>query len=321
MAYSMEYGVGYEAAGNILVAPYCSGVSISSGGVGGDYCLRIEQGEWANYLTTIDESSKYVAAHLKKTSSDIGHSIIAVLDDDKEISVQMNSGANNYILKVDGTTVATGSIAMGNDWYHLKIYFNISNTGSVQIKIDGIDDIDYSGDTLPGTSSNIKSIKINASGWQGQNVYVDNFTFGNGGWPGDLRFEWLAANEDTATMEWDISSGTDGYAVIDERGPDTADYIEAIAGKKALFEIEDWVANSRLPYAVVLWIYAKKNAATTDQIKLIDSDGTNENVGDAQDLAIANGYKYKVLEEAPDGTSWDETDVDDLQIGVLSYKA
>ncbi len=218
-------------------------------------------------------------------------------------------------------------------WYNIKIRYLVNTTtGVFQIKIDGVTDFSYTGDTSRSTipSGGIKVTKIifNATGRniydQRSISYIDDFIVGTGDWPDDLRFLALRPNTTTTTSGFLPSvSGVDNYTLVDETPMSSSDYVYTIAsGTRDLYGIEDFISSSGIinyiPRYVVQWVYAKKDPANAQQFRFVQKYGNSEFVSSG--IEISTSYlPYFVLRTVnPSGTAWDDSSLDNLLIGQES---
>lgn len=325
MAFSMMWGTGFGPGSTAVCGlnDY-SGAEISgSYAHTGDYGIRtsssqFQSARWVRAETTGSPSDLYIGVWVKYGSS--YNRIYIDLADGSTLSLRPD-GNGYWDLYVDGSLVAEGTTEIDTSyWHHVQIHVQISDTGQVDTKIEGFDDISYSGDTKPGSSSVIEFVRLYCSGGGGD-AYWDDWVFGTGGWPGDIRMEPLTLNGDTATINWDGSDGdqVDNYALLDEQGPNDNDYVESVTtGDQDKYTLEDFDITNKDPIAVILWVRAKKDEADTHQIKLILDDGTTEDIGSAIDLLTSYLYLHRIDETAPSGGSWTDALLDALQVGIES---
>ena len=124
-----------------------------------------------------------------------------------------------------GTLVATGTHPISaNNWYLIEVHVKIGDSpdGIIQVKIDGVLDIDFSGDTKPGTDAD-----VNGFGWvpgPSHIMWIDDLALNDvaGGvddsWCGDGRIIRLSANGNGDASDFDGSDGNqvDNYLLVDE---------------------------------------------------------------------------------------------------------
>lgn len=297
-----------------------STVEIRTGGVSytGDYGLYINGSGHVQQPLGGAQSEAYQSVWVDPSNAGDEDSIISfVLADGNTVFLRYRTGSNTWDAYVGGSNIASGSVESPDGYHNVQVYLLSSDSGSIQTKVDGIDDINYSGDTKPGTSTVIEYCRLQQSATSGPSTYFDNWVFGDDGWPGDWRFDKSFPNGDTATEDWILSTGTDSYVLLDEAPPDDNDYIYTTTNSdQTIVDLEDWSGSGFTPQAVMMWARAQKDSASGQQLKIIDSDGTNTNVGSAQDILTSWSYVFKFRTTAPDGGAWTDTDVDNLQVGV-----
>lgn len=327
MAYTTPlYGTGYEMGAIPLVSSnYTSEVIINSTAdyvKTGTYSLRITSSittdKWARTLVPVTTSQLYISAHVWNNA--IGYvSLGVILDSGEVVELRKYAASNTWDLYVDGSLVQAGSVSVSNEQFqHVQVYFNIDNSGSVVSKIDGTDDIDYSGDTQPGTGNTIEYVHQLQNGNSGRS-YWDDFSFGTGDWGGDIRFDGLMPNGDDS-VQWTPSTGVGNYALVDERPPSTVDYVSAGSpGLEDLYDLADWPGTAKTPQFVTAWAYAKKDVAGDIQLQLFVNSNGSESSGGSLDLSTSDAYYYHVAATDPDGDgAWTDNAIDALKIGVRS---
>lgn len=271
------------------------------------------------YFPGVSQADVYVSMWLYATTLTTNYHLVNfTLDTGEEISLKFDT--LGYIdAYVDGSKVADGTIAVSTStWFHLQCHLVISDTGSIDTRVDGTDDIAYTGDTKPGTSATVSYLgsHLHTAG----TLYLDDVSIGTAGWPGDIRYDVQTPNADTATEDWTPSTGVDSYAMIDEIPPDDdTTYIgSATTDQQTIIGLSAWDGTGKAPQFCTIWCDGRKTEAAAHQIKLIDSDGAVTNIGAAQDVLTSYAYIAKLLTTAPDGTGWSVGNVNTLQAGVKS---
>lgn len=158
----------------------------------------------------------------------------------------------------------TDPILVAAAWNHVEMQAYIhDSTGWVRIAVNGVHRFEMTDLDTKYDSSNVASIGQHLVSYTAPNgpFYMDDYiiydftgdsgvdtdfcppTDGSGiatSYIGELQVWPLFPNEDTAEADWLKSTGTDGYALIDERAPDDADYIYSTAsGDLSEFGLED----------------------------------------------------------------------------------
>lgn len=246
--------------------------------------------------------------------------IYAVTGDGYNVGVYRDG--TNWDAYVNGVKVADGSVSIANgEWHLLEMYVKVDNSGAIQTKIDGIADIDYSGDTQPGTSADSYAIRFNLGGdiTTQPTAYIDDITIATGGWIGDVRYgAALVPTADTAIKWWEPSTGTDNYALLDELPPSDTDYVSSGSpGAKDLYEMADWSGDSSSEIQFIVdWIRARKGTAGDQQIRSVIKSGSTESSGGSVDLSVTYYYYGRILATDPDtSAAWEDAGVDALQAG------
>jgi len=244
-----------------------------------------------------------------------------LLDTGEYIDLRWNTGTHTFDAYVDGSLVAGGSVEVSNnDWFHVQFYLVVADSGSIQVKIDGHESINYSGDTKPQAGTTGATYFYAYGGGGGtKNFFIDDLVIGTGGFLGDLRCYDLRPSADTAQADWTPSTGSDHYALLDETPEDDADYVStATNGHADELELEDFDASDKTPVAVVAWVRAKADDAVGAQLKVgVDSGGTDD--VETVDLSTAWEYYFHTMDDNPaDSAEWEDADIDALK---LRYEA
>lgn len=246
--------------------------------------------------------------------------IYAVTGDGYNVGVYRDG--TNWDAYVNSVKVADGSVSIANgEWHLLEMYVKVDNSGAIQTKIDGIADIDYSGDTQPGTSADSYAIRFNLAGdiTKQPTAYIDDITIATGGWIGDVRYgAALVPTADTAVKWWEPSTGTDNYALLDELPPSDTDNVSSGSpGSKDLYEMADWTGDPTFEIQFIVdWVRAKKDVAGDQQIRSVIKSGATESSGGSIDLSTTYQYYGRILTTDPDtSAAWEDAGIDALLAG------
>lgn len=157
---------------------------------------------------------------------------------------RINADANRYltICNSAGTVLATGTIHQNeNVWYVIEVHIKIADAGIIEVKVDGILDVTYSGDTKPGVDATFNKLFY----WSNNNYFDDiamNDTNGilDNSWCGDGRVIALIPNGNGDLSQLTNSAGTsiDNYSYVDEQPANTTDYVEgSVVDNKDLYNL------------------------------------------------------------------------------------
>jgi hypothetical protein len=255
---------------------------------------------------------------------DTGFKIQFLLTSGQYVSLYWRSATKTFDAYVNGVNVASGTVAFPNNtWHHVQFALKVDDApnGTIDVKIDGVSSIAYTGDTKPGATDTVEYLYLNYS-VPVDNTWVDDLVIGRGGFLGDLRCVDIRPNADTAQDDWTPSAG-DNYSTIDEINANLAtidsDYNETNTDAQAdELALTDFDGATYVPVAVYAWVRAWELAANGDAIKVgIDSNGVDEVT--QHTLATSGVYYGHIATENPDGpAAWDDAAIDAL---LLRYES
>ena len=228
-----------------------------------------------------------------------------------EVRLAQDGDWNAY---VNGSLVASGSMASDlNAYHHLQVRLSVAASGGRFVtKIDGVTDIDFTGDTLPNADDTIDFVRPRARGVNGQWV-MDNFVMATADYPGDVRFDPVLVDGDD-TVQWTPSAGSN-FQTIDEVPPSDSDFnSEATDAQQDTYTLADWAGSGKTPEFVTQWARAQKDEAVGHQMEFVWDDGT-EDIDTPFDLSTAFEYYKRMSATKPSGGAWTETAIDALSIG------
>ena len=122
------------------------------------------------------------------------------------------------------TLVATGAISLQADTYYLlEVHVKIDDTvGIIEVKVDGVADASFSGDTKPGAATNIDGIFYNGVGtvafWVDDLALNDTTGGVDDSWCGDGKVALIKANAngDQSDLVGSDADSVDNYLLVDE---------------------------------------------------------------------------------------------------------
>lgn len=229
---------------------------------------------------------------------------------------------------------ATGNTPNSNGWFHFQVRIQYAASGLVQTRINGLLDINYSGDTRQGGASpKVSSINWYAMGYvwvegtpTNHRFHIDDLFTGVGGWPGEIKVGRLAMASDYDDGSWSPSTGTDLYACIDEIPANNADYIFTTTnGDVVKITPQTPGADVIKVWGVQMWLTGYTNNAFQAKAKMfLEDPDLNRDYGhDSSDVGDplsyvhpGNRYAWTVFKYAPDGGIWTPAKLGTIKAGV-----
>jgi len=236
--------------------------------------------------------------------------------------IEVRLGAHN------GAVIATGGIVLAVDaWYCVELHVVIHDTdGVVQVKVDGILDIDISGINTAGGAGAATIMKVGIGAAQAVNQYmkgyIDDIVVNditgsyNTSWPGRGGIHYCLPADIGAYSEFTPSAG-DNWQCVDERPPtEDTDYVESdTVDHRDLYALTDLIPVDGT-ISAVQWICRAKlaDAGVGNILRLVRHDGSDYV---STDKPIDTSYRYvtDIMELAPDVTAWTVAKVNALQAG------
>jgi hypothetical protein len=249
-----------------------------------------------------------------------------------QTNLHYDSSIPRIIAQRNGTSLAFGTRPVNPGvWYYIEFrsLFN-DTTGIVQVKIDGIMDINASGlDTNNAAGNLANEIHFGDPGASNITVFIDDLYWldSTGGAPlntflGDVKVESLYPNGDGASSGLAGSDGNSllNYQLVDENPPNgDTDYVESQnVGDKDTYTYGDLAVTSGTVYAVQILPYARKTDAGSRQIVTVARDSGGTEV-DSAAITLPTSYTYvaqDIRTTQPNGSPWDIGAVNGAQFGV-----
>lgn len=321
---------GFEA-GHIGVLAWGNGDISNAQHRTGSYSYYCGNSERGNFDLSDDPSEIYVRMGLYPTNWGVtsDHVWCGLYDEtgDNLLTFCFDSG-QVVVRRGDegGTILATGSIAVGiNAWSCIEFHAKIDDAaGVVQTKVDGVSDIDFTGDTKHGSYTGIDHMTLgfdesnsNTLGYYDDIAINDTTGSDNNSWIGRGGIYGLFPEGAGTHTDFTPSAG-DNHDCVDEVPPnDDTDYVESnVVGHQDTYAMDDLVPTDGDIQAVQWIARAKLDAAGSGNFqRALRYDGTDYN---GSDLAVDVSYAYfqEILEECPDETAWTIAKVNALEAGM-----
>ncbi len=228
-----------------------------------------------------------------------------------------SNGKIRVYLGTEWTThVAEGSVILSNNrQYHLEVRYNIADSGNIQIWVDGVLDINFSGDTKPGSDADYDTFRFQnpntAMTLIVDSIVVNDTSGGEDNGRIGVYHLWStrpAANSATNNA-WAKSSGSNGATLLRDRPADLdATYIYSVVnGEKQGFTFDAITFPDNTVVHEVIDIHVPRKV-TEGQIKTGMVGGTPTTEAKTAALDIGTSYsaapaRYRRTTD-PHGDAW-----------------
>lgn len=222
------------------------------------------------------------------------------------------------------TLLATGSATLSTaTTYLIEIRIKIADSGGrIEVKVDGVQDIDFTGDTKPDANTQFDKVRLGYGGIVAYSVYAyfDNFIMDDADWIGDTSIQAVVPTGAGTTTGWTPSAGNN-YECVDEKPVSDADYVSINSN-----DVTDTYAAGNLAGDVdsIKCVQVQSSAKTdgsptpTNLKLVVRSGGTDYLSGDKAVPATAKSLWHLWENNPADAAAWEEADVNAMEIGVKS---
>jgi hypothetical protein len=322
---------GFESGGLESMTAYYPGMTaaaVGTTGMSGDYMANIDYDRWGYWTLPSTYAEIYVALRITPFSAS-SDAILAFMDTATLIGcLGRNASTGRLYVTVGATVVANGTAVLADDClHHIEIRYKIDDSGVIQVKVDGVLDIDYSGDTkVTSTTLNILRLGFGA-GVPGTTAsfYIDDVIVDTAAWIGNSKIQAIIPNAvDNTYKDWTPNTAVDNYTCVDERPASDTDYISSNTSSHL-----DLYACSNLTGTIdtvkTVQVQARcayEGSPTPTRIQLaLRSSSTNYFSASLVTPAAFGMPVRNIWETDPAGGAWDETKVNALEIGVKAVSS
>jgi len=251
--------------------------------------------------------------------------IMSVQNSEGEHKLFVGLTRDTYQLCVDceGTSLAIGSTLTVGTWYYIEVKFVLDNVnGAVEVLLDGVSDISYSGDTHgSATPMDMRYVALGDPGAgaypaYGAQGYYDDFMIATDGHVGRCGIELLTPTGAGTTTQLTPSAG-DNYACVDEVPPnDGTDYVSsATVDKFDTYALGD-LTQAGTVKAVQAFMRGALSEAGEGYIAPVLRSGGTDYTGDDMGLDVSYAYKRKLYNVDPKtGVAWVGANVNSAEFG------
>jgi len=248
--------------------------------------------------------------------------IIFAVVDGTSLQCELRWGPDGNIrITRDWTVIATGPVLPLNQWYYIEFKVTISDTGTYEVRKDGVTILSGSGDTQNTANAYGNRIRL-GTGYIGSydDVYVcDGAGTRNNDFLGDCKVEARFPNANGTNQDWTPSSGSDHYTLIDDTTPNgDTDYLySGTAGHLETNNFQDISLIGSIKGVVLRASVRKDDAGSRMAAAVCRSGGTNY---EGPAVSITDTYAYtieRVYETDPaTGLAWTPTSFNAAEFGI-----
>ncbi len=317
---------GFESGGLDLWDNIGSGASAIAAPAGMDGSYAGQVGTTNAFLEkALIAAAEYYAAFLSKITFTYAVSTsICQFKSGSTILVDIKrNGSSGRIEAYRGSTIiATGTIVLNvNQLYHLQIRANIHDTtGVVQVKVDGVLDLDFSGDTKPGADTTINAFQMGQTTINPMTIQFDNLVVDAAAWPGKTNIQAIRPSGAGNSTQWTPSAGAN-WDCVDEVPVSDADNVVTNANDQVDLYAAGNLAGT-IDSVVCVQVQAravKEGVATPQNLALGVRTGATDYFSSDKVIPTAAKSVFNLWAQNPNtAASWTKTEVDGVEIGIKS---
>jgi len=316
---------GFEA-GDLKLWDLVVGAYLSSGvsGMDGTYCLNCDAfGNYYAHKYLPAAPEYYLAFRYRGSSAQYASSMCYFFNGTTQLA-RLRRNPSSGLLEIRrgtsyGTLLATGAIAVNvGTPVLIEVHYKPHNTeGVFQVKVGGILDIDFTGDTTDGADT-IDGIRVGGDSGYYSSCWFDNVVVDDAAWPGNTKIQAIKPAGVGNSTQWTPSAGNN-YACVDEVPPSESDFIVTnTLDHLDLYAAGDLVGTIGSVKCLQLQALAKaEGSPTPHNLQLaVRTNGADYFSGDR--AVPSSSTQLSSLWEANPATAapWQEVEVNAMEIGV-----
>jgi hypothetical protein len=243
------------------------------------------------------------------------------------IDILHNITTGKFDIRLNSSVITSSTNSFAFDtWHHVQVKVYCNNSGTINLRVDGSNEITFSGDTQNGQTGLINSIRMGPGGGSGTSCYLDDiFIFDTTGSTcndiitnGEPRVESLPIVSEDST-NFTPSTGADNAAMINEipQDGDTTYNESSTLNDIDLFTVQDLSSPIGTIYTVQPKIYARKTITGLRKLSPAIYSGSTTYIRGAG-VSVNNTYSWVTsLEDVDPDTSaaWTVTGVNNMKSG------
>jgi hypothetical protein len=299
-----------------------SSAPVITSGMDGNYCLRLYGGTyWVQ--KNLPAAGEYYFAFWYNSQADNGERVLEVRSGTTTLCSLWRTNNSSGNLKAysgyGSSLLATGTATTPTSTTRkIGVYIKIDDSaGRFKVTVDGATDIDFTGDTKPGTETTMDNVVLGARSGE-PNANFDTFIVDSTTMPTGTKIQGIAITGAGNSTQYDPSTGSN-YACVDEIPYSDTDYVSTNTADEidtyilgnltgSVGEIKGVQVQARALY--------EGAAAVTKLDLVIRTNSTNYTSTDKSLTTSYVGYT-NIWELNPNGSVvWTESTINDIEIGI-----
>jgi len=330
-----EYGGATTFLGGIYTASGMTALGTPRAGFSGNYYLNAGSG-FSYIQKELDAALSEIYAAIKvypQVRTSDGPGVLGFYDSAGTAIMGIKfyyDGSTYFYIRAErgaqssGNILGTGLIPiLPSTAVHLvEVYYKPLNSGGIcRVRLNGVLDINYTGDTTAGLE-NVKKVRVGYAGRDNYLSQYDDFVLDDSQRIGNTRIQKLQISGAGTTGEWDASAGNP-YECVDEIPFSDTDFISTnVPGEIATFACGDMTGNVSSVKALLLHgrMLYEGNPAPNKQKLAIRVNGTNYFSGRFTPGLSAAPFQKLWAVNPDDSQPWEEADINAIEIGVQAVQ-
>lgn len=319
---------GFEAGEYDMWDADSNATVISSAGLDmdGDYCLDLNAGtEYLQKDITADDEM-YFAFLYRPTNNTTSEEMLVVYNAGTALVHICRAATSGLIKAYRGISALldTGTHSLSiNTTYLIEVHFKVADAGGrVEVKVDGISDIDFTGDTKPDANTQFDKVRLGTGPTTAfsTNAYFDNFIMDDAAWIGDTKIQKILPTGGGSSTIWTPSAGAN-WQCVDERPPSDVDYVSTnVVDQVDTYAAGNMAGSINSVKCVQVQSRTESDGAPTPtNLKLAVRSGAVDYFSADKVIPVAPKGLWNLWETNPaDSLAWEEADVNAMEIGIKS---
>jgi hypothetical protein len=312
---------------NYYIANASSDPTFAAGRYGGQALSYSNNGERVGVRFSRDTTDRvYMGFAIKITDSDAGaDTLMRFFSSSGSTNIEAFLDANTIFFGPNSTTPRVVTPELKPDaWHYVSFDLHLSNTGSIQLYLDGALVDSFTGDTL-SAAANVRVVELYSASsriYLLDDIYFGDDTAGSGPTAqfGDAVIEQLLPTADGAATQFTPSTGSNFQNVDDATPDDDTTYNSATSvGPRDMFTLGNLTSGSGDIHAVQTFLRVKKMSAGPRAVRPVVAlsgspsiESTEGEFGPTTDNYLST---FTDLFQSPAGSDWTVSDVNNIEYG------